>query len=168
METLITSMTRLKLLLRFLLNQNLIGYLQGLNEERDEDTNSVRLLLNLPKEVGLFSAKEKGRQKVYSVNKAHQLINRMVSRIRYTFKLVWVKDVMPMGITGDEVEVTLVGYALNTEYLDELMVMLETIIEKTIKWQVFSSDSEIDPKTPLLVWQKQNEEWQPGCKHIIL
>ena len=53
-----------------------------LSKELDEDTNSVRLVLNPPKEVGLPLAKEKGRQKVYRVNTAHQLTNRIVSRIR--------------------------------------------------------------------------------------
>ena len=57
-----------KPLLRFFLNQNLSGYLQGLYKEIDENTNSLRSALNLPEEAGLLSAKQYGRRKVYSVN----------------------------------------------------------------------------------------------------
>jgi hypothetical protein len=27
---------------------------------------------------------------------------------------------------------------------------------------------EIDPETALLVWQKADEQWLPGCSHITL
>lgn len=70
-----------------------------LSKELNEDTNSVRFVLNPPKEVVLPLAKEKGRQKLYSVNTAHQLSNRIVSRIRYTSKQVWIRDLVPCVLT---------------------------------------------------------------------
>ena len=172
---LITSKTRLKLLLRFFLNQNLSGYLQGLSKELDENTNSIRVELNRLEEAGLLSAEEQGRRKVYSVNTAHplttdlsnmlrkvtgidQLVDRVVSRIGDTLNQVWITGALAMGINSEELEVTLVGEALDTDYLDELMSKVETLIEKTITWQVCGSDEEIDPETALLVWQKMDEE----------
>ena len=172
---LITSKTRLKLLLRFFLNQNLNGYLQGLSKELDVNTNSVRLELNRLEEAGLLSAQEQGRRKVYGVNTAHplttdlsnilrkvtgidQLVDRVVLRIGDTLEQVWITGVLAMGINSDELEVTLVGDALDTDYLGELMGKVETLIEKTITWQVSSSGTEIDPETALLVWQKADEQ----------
>jgi len=171
---LITSKTRLKLLLRFFLNQNLSGYLQGLSKELDENTNSVRVELNRLEEAGLLSAEEQGRRKVYSVNTAHplttdlsnmlrkvtgidQLVDRVVARIGDTLQQVWIKGALARGINSEEIEVTLVGEALDTDYLDELMSKVETLIEKTITWQVHSSGAEIDAESALLVWQKAEE-----------
>ena len=182
---LITSKTRLKLLLRFFLNQNLSGYLQGLSKELDENTNSVRVELNRLEEAGLLSAQEQGRRKVYSVNTAHPLttdlsnmlrkvtgidalVDRVVSRIGDTLEQVWITGALAMGINSEELEVTLVGEALDTDYLVELMSKVESLIEKTITWQVSSSGAEIDPETALLVWQKGSEQWLPGCRHVFL
>jgi predicted ArsR family transcriptional regulator len=172
---LITSKTRLKLLLRFFLNQNLSGYLQGLSKELDENTNSVRVELNRLEEAGLLSAEEQGRRKVYSVNTAHPLssdlsnmlrkvtgidalVDRVVSRIGNTLEQVWITGALAMGINSDELEVTLVGEALDTDYLSERINKAETLIKKTITWQVCSSDVEIDKETALLVWQKLGEQ----------
>ena len=172
---LITSKTRLKLLLRFFLNQNLSGYLQGLSKELDENTNSVRVELNRLEEAGLLSAEEQGRRKVYSVNTAHplttdlsnmlrkvtgidQLVDRVVSRIGPTLEQVWITGALAMGINSEELEVTLVGESLDTDYLDELMSKVETLIEKTITWHMLSSGAEIDAESALLVWQKAEEQ----------
>jgi hypothetical protein len=172
---LITSKTRLKLLLRFFLNQNLSGYLQGLSKELDENTNSVRLELNRLEQAGLLSAEEQGRRKVYSVNIAHpltsdlsnmlrkvtgidQLVDRVVSRIGDTSQQVWITGALAMGINSEELEVTIVGEALDKDYLGEFMGKVEPLIEKNITWQVNSSEAEIDPETALLVWQKDDEQ----------
>jgi predicted ArsR family transcriptional regulator len=172
---LITSKTRLKLLLRFFLNQNLSGYLQGLSKELDENTNSVRVELNRLEEAGLLSSEEQGRRKVYSVNTAHplssdlsnmlrkvtgidQLVDRVVSRIGDTLEQVWITGALAMGINSDELEVTLVGEAMDTDYLGAMIGRVETLIEKTITWQVSSNGEEIDPETALLVWQKPDEQ----------
>ena len=172
---LITSKTRLKLLLRFFLNQNLSGYLQGLSKELDENTNSVRVELNRLEEADLLSAEEQGRRKVYSVNTAHplttdlsnmlrkvtgidQLVDRVVSRIGDTLEQVWITGALAKGINSEEIEVTLVGKSIDTDYLDELMDKVETLIEKTITWQMSGSDTDIDAETSLLVWQKQDEQ----------
>jgi DNA-binding transcriptional ArsR family regulator len=172
---LITSKTRLKLLLRFFLNHNLSGYLQGLSKELDENTNSVRVELKRLEEAGLLSTEEQGRRKVYSVNTAHPLssdlsnmlrkvtgidalVDRVVSRIGDTLEKVWITGALAMGINSEKLEVTLVGEELDMDYLDELMNKVEILIEKTITWQVCGSNAEIDPETALLVWQKEDEE----------
>ena len=44
LETLITSKTRVKLLMKFFLNPGTRAYLRGLATEFDESTNSVRVI----------------------------------------------------------------------------------------------------------------------------
>ena len=172
---LITSKTRLKLLLRFFLNQNLRGDLQGLSNELDENTNRVRVELSRLEEAGLLSAEEQGKQKVYSVNTAHpltrdlsnmlrkvtgvdQLVDRVVSRIGDTLQQVWKTGALAMGINSEELEVILVGEEVDIDYLDELMNKVESLIKKIFTRQVRRSDEQIDPETELLVWNKLEKQ----------
>ena len=79
---LITSKTRLKLLLRFFLNRNLSGYLQGLSKELDENTNSIRVELNRLEEAGILSSELEGRRKLYRVNELHPLTENLTAIVR--------------------------------------------------------------------------------------
>ena len=56
LQTLITSKTRIKLMLKFFLNSSSTGYLRGLETEFDESTNSIRLELNRFEEAGLLTS----------------------------------------------------------------------------------------------------------------
>ena len=142
LEPLITSKTRLKLLLRFFLNQNISGYLQGLSKELDENTNSVRVELNRLEEASLLSAEVQGRPKVYSVNTAHplttdlsnmlrkvtgidQLVEHVVTRIGDSLQQVWIAGELAMGINSEVLELTLVGEAIDKNYLDGLIRKLD-------------------------------------------
>jgi predicted ArsR family transcriptional regulator len=81
-ELLITSKTRLKLLIRFFLNQIVDGHLQGLSKELDENTNSIRVELNRLEKAGLLESKTKGRRKFYRVNSNHTLTSDLNSIAR--------------------------------------------------------------------------------------
>ena len=54
LEVLISSKTRIKLLLKFFLNPGSKAYLRGLAEEFNESTNSVRIELNRFEEAGCY------------------------------------------------------------------------------------------------------------------
>jgi len=82
-DSLITSKTRIKLLMKFFLNPGTSAYLRGLADELGESTNSVRVELNRLSEAGLLESAEEGRTKVYRANTAHPLfpeIQRMGPR----------------------------------------------------------------------------------------
>ena len=169
---LITSKTRLKLLLRFFLNQNLSGYLHELSKELDENTNSVRVELNRLEDAGLLSAQEQGRRKVYSVNTAHpltidlsnmlrkvtgidQLVDRVVSRVGDTLQQVRVTGALALGINSDELEVTLVGEGFDGTYIAELMSKVEEKLEKKISYSTSPELSSFQKENSLLVWEKE-------------
>ena len=61
LESLITSKTRTKLLLKFFLNPGTSAYLRGLAEEFGESTNGVRVELNRLSEAGLLESADEGR-----------------------------------------------------------------------------------------------------------
>ncbi len=77
LETLITSKTRVKLLMKFFLNPGTRAYMRELATEFDESTNSVRVELNRLSEAKLISAENVGRTIEYHANTEHSLFNEI-------------------------------------------------------------------------------------------
>ncbi|MDD3011868.1 MAG: ArsR family transcriptional regulator, partial [Bacteroidales bacterium] len=75
LDTLITSKTRVKLLLKFFLNSNNAAYLRSLSGEFGESTNAIRGELNRFEEAGLLESFLKGNKKMYQANVRHPLFN---------------------------------------------------------------------------------------------
>ena len=75
LEALITSKTRIKLLLRFFLNSSSTSYLRDLASEFGESTNAIRLELNHLEKAGLLYSKMKGNKKVFQANLQHPLFD---------------------------------------------------------------------------------------------
>ena len=172
---LITSKTRLKLLLRFFVNQDLSGYLQGLSKELDENSNSVRVELNRLEEAGLLSSEEQGRRKMYFVNKKHpltsdltsmirkvtgidELVDRVVSRIGDNLQQVWIIGELARGIESDMLDVVLVGSGLDQAYITELMGKIEKQLSKKMHYAIVGSLSPTQAQQSLLVWEKEAEK----------
>ncbi|MCF8360464.1 MAG: hypothetical protein K9H26_17055 [Prolixibacteraceae bacterium] len=63
LESLITSKTRIKLLLKFFLNSNTTAYLRNLATEFGESTNAIRQELNRFEDSGLLTSKINGNKK---------------------------------------------------------------------------------------------------------
>ena len=66
LDALITSKTRVRLLVKFFLNPTMKSYLRELASEFEESTNSVRLELNRLKEAGLLESEAKGNLVMYN------------------------------------------------------------------------------------------------------
>ena len=79
LETLISSRTRIKLLLRFFLNPSNTAYLRGLAEEFNESTNSIRVELNRFEEAGMLVSNSQGNKKIYKANNNHPLFRDLHS-----------------------------------------------------------------------------------------
>ena len=65
LNSLITSKTRLRVLIKFFINAANNGYLRGLAEEMDESTNSIRKELNNLSEAG-YLEKETIQNRIFS------------------------------------------------------------------------------------------------------
>lgn len=133
LDSLVTSKTRVKLLLKFFSRQN-SGYLRALAKEFDESTNAVRVELNRLTEAGLLVYKEAGKTKLYQANEQHpffeeiknmvskflgldELMERIVKRMGEVEKAYIVGD-YAKGIDSGTVEMVLVGKNLDRAYLD--------------------------------------------------
>ena len=79
LESLITSKTRIKLLLKFFINPGTRAYLRELAKEFGESTNSVRLELNRLTKANLLVSQNRGRTILYNANTDHTLFRDIQS-----------------------------------------------------------------------------------------
>jgi len=79
LESLITSKTRVKILLRFFANTHATAYLRSLADEFGESTNSVRYELNNLSDAGILNSRENGRTIEYQANIKHPLFPEIQS-----------------------------------------------------------------------------------------
>jgi len=73
LDTLITSKTRVKLLMKFFLNPGTRAYLRELANEFSESTNSIRVELNRLSDAKLLKSESDGRTIKYKANTQHTL-----------------------------------------------------------------------------------------------
>jgi predicted DNA-binding protein YlxM (UPF0122 family) len=81
---LISSKTRIKLLVRFFFNPSTRSYLRELANEFNVSTNSVREELNQLTKTELLTSQKSGRQVLYKANQEHPLfpeLKSMVSKV---------------------------------------------------------------------------------------
>ena len=77
LETLISSKTRIKLLLKFFLNSKMTAYLRSLESEFGDSTNAIRLELNRLEKAGMLSSFMKGNKKMFTANTQHPLFGEV-------------------------------------------------------------------------------------------
>ncbi|WP_041739111.1 transcriptional regulator [Echinicola vietnamensis] len=158
LDSLITSKTRLRLLVKFFINADNHSHLRGLAEEFGESTNAIRKELNNLSEAGyLQKASEKNRIS-YSANTRHPLFFSLQDIIRKYIGLdTLVEEVLNrMGdvesviLTGDyangldtgTIDVSIKGNALNEEYLDILGKRIQEMIDRKVNFTVLGDNSQ--------------------------
>jgi len=175
-ETLISSKTRIKLLLKFFLNSKNTAYLRNLEEEFGESTNAIRLELNKFEKAGFLDSNSEGNKKIFSVNTKHPLfidINRIIMKmtgleyvVDYVLQRigdldkVYLVGNMSKGQSTDIIDLVLVGDNLNKTFLIEQIEKAEKKIDKKIRYvhynmNEFSLAKIQEPGMhPLLIWSK--------------
>ena len=91
LETIITSKTRLNLLVKFFVNIANKGYLNSLANEFGESTNSVRKELNSLTSAGYLEKKTINNKIFYSANVKHPLFDTLQSIVR---KHLGIEDIV--------------------------------------------------------------------------
>ncbi len=145
---LITSKTRLRLLIKFFISQANRGYLNGLATEMGESTNSIRKELNHLQSAGYLEKVKLNNKVEYKANTKHPLydvlrkvvlkhlgledvVDTVLERMGSIKKIILVGD-YALGNDSGKIEVFLVGEQLNMDYI----VQLEEKIEKLIKRKI--------------------------------
>ncbi len=148
LDTLITSKTRLKLLLKFFSNANTQGYLRNLAEEFGESSNAVRVELNRLSKAGFLESKTQGNTIVYKANKSHPLfpeITGIVSKYLGLDSLVdqvimklgdlqgaWVVGDYSLGKDSGLIDLVILGN-VDRRFLDQLIEKAEVLIHRKIR-----------------------------------
>ena len=157
LNKLITSKTRLRLLIKFFINQANSGYLNGLATEFKESTNSIRKELNHLSEAG-YLEKFKDQNKVaYKANTNHplfeilqkvvykhlgleEIIERVLERMGPVQTILLVGDYAE-GRDSGTIDVVLIGNKLNTEYIEALEKKVEDLIDRKVNFYLASKQN---------------------------
>ena len=139
LDALITSKTRIRLLVKFFLNPTMKAYLRQLADEFGESTNAVRVELNRLTEAGILESEAVGNVVKYKAKQSHPLfpeIRSIVSKMTGLDSIIeWViqrlGDVENAYLIGDYakgrdsgiIDVILVG-KVDKAYLTELIGFL--------------------------------------------
>ena len=176
LESLITSKTRLKLLLKFFLNPDTSSHLRGLAAEFDESTNAVRVELNRLTEAGLLEISKEGRNIKYQVNTRHtlypdihsivkkylgidEIIESVVKQLG-NVELAFLTGDYAQGIDSGLIDLVLVG-EIDKTYLQQLVEKSEALIHRKIRTLVISQKEaeqlkkRFQKEKILLLWERE-------------
>lgn len=175
LDTLITSKTRIKMLLKFFTNSHATAYLRGMAEEFGESTNAIRHELNNLSKAGYLISSEEGRTILYKANTNHPLFNEVRNLVHKYLGIdkIIVNIVNRLGdvrlafIVGDyangkdsgRIELVLVG-SVDEKYLSKLVDKARKLIHRDISTSIISEEeferNEKNFRAALLVWKKEN------------
>ncbi|MFZ4543057.1 MAG: ArsR family transcriptional regulator [Saprospiraceae bacterium] len=175
LETLISSKTRVKLLLKFFLNSSTTDYLRNLEAEFGESTNAIRLELNRLEEAGMLSSFLDGNKKKFQANKNHplfkdihniikkyvgldQIIENVIERLGEVEE-VFLTGGFAKGLDSNVIDLIFVGN-IDRVYLNELVGKVENLICRKVRFVIFSESEfqenykEKEKNSFLLLWSK--------------
>ena len=173
LDSLITSKTRIKLLLKFFLNSQTKSYLRNLEQEFGESSNAIRVELNRLEGAGLLESEVTGNRKYFHANTRHPLykdINNILRKFVGIDKLVekvttQIGDLEAAYVTGDFahgrdsqiIDLVLIGVNLDAGYINQLILRTEEIIERKIRHLILTKNQMTDffeNKPALLIWKR--------------
>lgn len=148
LDSIITSKTRLRLLVKFFINAANTGYLRGLAQEMNENTNAIRKELNNLSEAGYILREETDNKVMYHANIAHPLfttlqqlikkyigidyiITQILGRMGQVSRIFLVGD-YAKGIDSGIIEVVIEGEMINEEYIAQLLPKIKKEIKKEV------------------------------------
>jgi hypothetical protein len=177
-ETLISSKTRIKLLLKFFLNSNTQSYLRGLESEFSESSNAIRLEVNKFEEAGMLTSHLAGNKKMYQANKGYPLFDEIHSiLLKYIgidsiienvierlgdVEQVYLAGDLSRGLDSQIIDLIFIGN-VDKVYLSDLVSKAEKLIKRKIRYIIYSGEEfksntkglETFNPTPLLIWDKK-------------
>ncbi len=168
LETLITSKTRLKLLVKFFITSANKGHLRGLATEFNESTNAIRKELQNLSDAGYLQKQEISNKISYTANKQHPMFELMQQIVRKYLGLdTIVEQVLERigdvelielignyakGVDSGVIEINIVGDNINKEYTEAILPKIENIIKRKV---VFYYNQITNPNGILLFGDKE-------------
>jgi hypothetical protein len=148
LKSIITSETRIKLLLKFFLNPTTSGYLRQLAKEFGESTNGIRVELNKLCNSKVLLSSKSGRQKLFRANVDHPLfvdirnivmkstgidivISNIIKRIGNLNK-AFIRGDYAIGQDTGLIDLVLVGENVNLKETERIKTKTEKLIKRKI------------------------------------
>ena len=177
LETLISSKTRIKLLLKFFLNSNMTAYLRSLESEFGDSTNGIRQELNRLESAGMLTSFSNGNKKMFQANKTHPLfkeihnivlktigldhiIENVIERLGMVEKVYLVGE-FAKGLDSNIIDLIFIG-DVDKAYLITLSEKAENLVDRKIRYLIYKSEalaandlSKFNP-VPLLLWAQDS------------
>ncbi|MBP7272628.1 MAG: ArsR family transcriptional regulator [Saprospiraceae bacterium] len=152
-ETLISSKTRIKLLLKFFLNSNTTSYLRSLEGEFGESTNAIRVELNHLEKAGMLISHADGNRKLFKANIQHPLFDEIHSIIRKYIGLdrvienvierlgdvekVYLIGDFAQGLNSQIIDLIIIGN-VDKSYLIKLITKVEELIHRKVRYLTYT------------------------------
>ena len=167
LNQLITSKTRLRLLIKFFISQANRGYLNGLASEFKESTNSIRKELNHLSKAGYLERYKDENKVAYKANVNHPMFE-ILQKVVYKHLgledivehvLSQIGDVKEIHLIGDyakgldsgKIEIMLIGNDLNDSYISSLEKKVEKIIERKV--QLYIANKSIESVSSIVLFK---------------
>ena len=178
LNTLITSKTRINLLLKFFLNPGTKAYLRELAAEFGESTNAIRVELNRLSNAKLLHSTNLGRKVIYRANDKHNLFRDIQSVVRkYVGLDHLVEDVVcrlgsidaayvigdyARGIDSGLIDVVFVG-TVDFDIMEKFVLKTGNLIDRKIRPLVLNNEefeklrARLDIDHALPIWNKAKD-----------
>ncbi|MGX1639414.1 ArsR family transcriptional regulator [Sphingobacterium sp. NPDC055431] len=169
LDSLITSKTRLKLLIKFFVNSANKGYLRGIAEEFNESTNAIRKELNQLSEAGYLIKSQENNKIFYRANIEHPLFKSLQNLVRtflgidqaIDYVLDRTGDVHQVALLGDyangidsgTIEILITGENIDSAYLLQLSGKTEKLLDKKI---ILYLDKPEEATQQIILYQKED------------
>jgi hypothetical protein len=157
------------MLIKFFVNSTNKGYLNGLANEFNESTNSIRKELNNLSAAGYLLKVKSNNKIIYNANKTHPLFKVLQKVIRQHLGIEQIidsildnlGDVESVALVGDyakgidsgHIEVLLLGNKINTDYLIDLISKIENKITRKVSFEIVDSF----PKYCLVIYNNEKK-----------
>ncbi len=177
-ETLISSKTRIKLLMKFFLNSHTTAYLRSLESEFGESSNAIRVELNRLEQAGMLRSHMNGNKKIFQANTQHPLFREIHSILLKQIGLdrivenvverlgeverVFLVGAFSEGMDSQIIDLVFVGN-IDRNYLIQLIEKAEALVKRKIRYLIYDQqefealDMDGFKPRPLLLWRKEEE-----------
>ena len=148
LNSLITSKTRLRMLIKFFVSAANKGYLNGLANEFNESTNSIRKELNNLSDAGYLLKSKQNNRVIYNADIKHPLFKVLQKIVRQHLGLEEIVEtvISRMGdldiiaLTGDYskgidsgiIEIEVIGDNVNNDYLENIKSKIKDKISRDV------------------------------------
>ena len=150
LNSLITSKTRLRMLIKFFINAANNGYLNGLANEFNESTNSIRKELNNLSSAGYLQKSKNNNKVIYNANTSHPMFSVLQKIVRQHLGLEEIVETVidrigdvdqialtgkyAKGIDSGNIEIIINGKDVNKDYLDSIKPKIKKKIGRSVSF----------------------------------